>query len=433
MSSEELCETNHEQDKFFRLLLIGLLIRILFAAVFQGFISDLEYFRQWALMAAKSNLVNFYRDMQSQQQFVNYPPFYIYFLFLIGKLFNLFGLTTLNWLSRLLLKLPAVIADVMTAYLLYQLARKYLSARVSYILAAFYLFNPVVWYDSAVWGQVDSVLTLLMVAGLLLIANGKTNFATIPFTVAVLMKPQGLFVFPVLFFELLQRKKFSNFLIAVFYGAATTLAVALPFSTGFDLSWLVKLYFNTANDFQYASVNAYNFFTLVGANFVNDSKPFLFLTFKIWGYIFFAAVILFVTFLYYKSYKNKNNEALFFLAGLVMVFGAFTVLIRMHERYMFPAPVMVLMAFCYYQDKRLLRIFGGVSFTGLLNMCFVPYPVNLFVSLANLLLLGYICKVSLDIVKGRIDKFGANDTIAREVLKFGMGKLREFIKIKTSQ
>jgi Gpi18-like mannosyltransferase len=344
-------------------------------------------------------------------------------------LLNLFGLTTLNWLSQLLLKLPSLLTDIMTTFLLYQLAKKYLPVRTCFKLAVFYLFNPITWYNSAFWGQVDSVFTFLIVIGFLLIGSGKISLSTIPFIAAVLMKPQGIFFLPVLFFELLRQKKLGSILSAAFYALITILLIVLPFSMGQNPGWLIKLYLHTADDFPFAAVNADNFFNLVGGNFVSDSKPFLFLTYRLWGYIFFTMIILFVAYLYLRNHKNKNISS---LAGLILVFGAFLFLTRMHERYFYPAPIFALFSFAYWQDKRLLRICSGISMIGLINMCMFPYPgnllfslrnlFNLLISLGNLFLFGYLLKVSVDlIIKNRSEKFGDDDTISREIFKFGKG------------
>ena len=55
---------------------------------------------------------------------------------------------------------------------------------------ALYLFIPVSWYDSALWGQVDAVGALLMLAALLVLADGWSEPAMILAVLGVLVKPQ---------------------------------------------------------------------------------------------------------------------------------------------------------------------------------------------------------------------------------------------------
>src|SRR5450756_2644149 len=72
----------------------------------------------------------------------------------------------------LLLKLPAIGADIAIGGLLWWAGRRWFGGRAGVLAAALYLFIPVTWYDSALWGQVDAVGTLVMLAALLLLVEG---------------------------------------------------------------------------------------------------------------------------------------------------------------------------------------------------------------------------------------------------------------------
>ena len=66
-----------------------------------------------------------------------------------------------------LLKVGPIVFDVLVAGLLYGLVRRWTaeradSIRLGLLAAALYLFNPVTWYDSAVWGQTDTVGVFVM-------------------------------------------------------------------------------------------------------------------------------------------------------------------------------------------------------------------------------------------------------------------------------
>ena len=65
------------------------------------------------------------------------------------------------------------------------------------LLCAFYAFNPAVLVDSAAWGQIDSVLTLLLVVCALRMAEGGYISSLAAFALAVLVKPQALLFAPV--------------------------------------------------------------------------------------------------------------------------------------------------------------------------------------------------------------------------------------------
>ncbi|MDR5416295.1 hypothetical protein RHO86_24775, partial [Salmonella enterica subsp. enterica serovar Thompson] len=92
--------------------------------------------------------------------FADYPPGYLYVLWLIGGLGHLlapFAGGDAVAATTALVKLPAIFADIAVGLVLYMVVRSWRSPRrdaerVALLAAAFYLFNPVTWYDSAIWG-----------------------------------------------------------------------------------------------------------------------------------------------------------------------------------------------------------------------------------------------------------------------------------------
>ena len=63
-----------------------------------------------------------------------------------------------------------MLADIGVAFILFHIVRGWLGEdrperdRLGLIAAALYLFNPVTWYDSAIWGQTDAVGALVVAA-----------------------------------------------------------------------------------------------------------------------------------------------------------------------------------------------------------------------------------------------------------------------------
>ena len=58
---------------------------------------------------------------------------------------------------RVLVKLPAIIADLGIGVLLFAIAKRFTRATVAFGVAALYVLNPAVIFISAKWGQVDAV------------------------------------------------------------------------------------------------------------------------------------------------------------------------------------------------------------------------------------------------------------------------------------
>ena len=109
----------------------------------------------------------------------NYPPTYLYLLWLLGFIGN-----------PALLKLPPMLADIGIAAIVYALGSRWRGPRTGLVAAALFLFLPVSWYDSALWGQVDAIGTLAAVAALLLLVDGWSEAALAMAVLSVLVKPQ---------------------------------------------------------------------------------------------------------------------------------------------------------------------------------------------------------------------------------------------------
>lgn len=396
---------NNVKILVFSLLCIGLFFRISLSTVMEGYSGDINLFKDWASTAA-NNFSQFYTNTRS----CDYPPLYMYVLFLIGKIASI---SSINPYYTLLLKLPSIIADVITAYFIYRLAKKYLSLEFSIFLSAFYIFNPVTFIDSALWGQVDSFFTLIIVLSLFLLSEGKTVLSSIAFTCAVLMKPQGIIFLPVLLFELVRERNLKIFVKSIVSGLITALVIILPFSYNQNALWIFKLYSKTISEYPYASVNGFNFFNLIGDNYKKNSEVFFIFNYQIWGMIAITAITLFCWYLYAKD----KNRAFVFAAALVQISGVFTFSTGMHERYLFPAAALSIISFIYLKDKRLLTLAVGYTVTIYTNIYYILFGgsrgmnsnshslVTDAVSLLNIILFIYLMKILIDLMlkmKGRV-------------------------------
>lgn len=387
---------NPRQEKILILTLlgIGLFLRIAAATLISGH-ADINIFKNWATTAA-NNLFGVYSSSGN----VDYPPLYMYILYVIGKISSIPAISSYY---TLLLKLPSIIADIATSYIIYRLARKYLSLELSILLSAFYIFNPAIFINSTLWGQVDSFFTLIVVSSMFMLAEKRIVFASALFTAAVLMKPQGIIFLPVLFFELVRQKNWQAFVKAIISGLAIATIIVLPFTLHQSALWIFQLYAHTVGEYPYASVNAFNFFSLIGANYKSDASAFLLLSYHSWGMIFIVLVTAFSWLIYIKGNSLRFIPA----AALMQIAGVFTLATGMHERYLFPAVALAVLSCIYLKDKRLLLLAGGFSLTSYINMHAILFgqmmnsvsysPVLIITACLNILLLGYLGKVLYDL------------------------------------
>lgn len=388
-------EVNLKEEKFlvFTLLAVGCLLRIAASTLMQGFSGDIALFRNWAESAA-SSFSNFYASARQ----ADYPPLYIYVLGLIGKIASL---SSVNPYYTLILKMPSIIADVITSYFIYKLGKKYLSSSISILLGAFYAFNPAVFIDSTFWGQVDSFFTLLVVIALYLLSEKKYTLSSGMFAVAILMKPQGIIFLPILFFELVRQKKVKNFVYAAISAFITAIIIIIPFSLNTQSPlWIINLYTNTISEYQYASMNAFNLFGLIGGNYKDYNTELFLISYHTLGMIFIILTTLIGWFIYIKGNDRRYVSAV----ALLQIAGVFTFSVGMHERYLFPAEALAILALIYLKDRRFFLLAIGFSITNYINISTVLFRTNTSIfnncleitSIINILLVAYLLKVLLD-------------------------------------
>lgn len=392
------------------LLAAGLAVRLAIAPFAGGYSGDMNTFKAWATHAASGGLAGFY----DTDMFVDYPPGYIYVLYLLGKLQSLLQLGFDSKGMLLLMKLPSMLADIFTAGLLYRMAKERVRPGLAFGAALLYVFNPAVLVNSTIWGQVDSFFTLFLLLTLGAVAGGKLEKAGGLFALAVLIKPQALIFTPVLLFAYWREGSWKRLGRSAAWGIGVFLLGILPFSLVMKPWWIIQLYAETMSSYPYATLNAFNLYALTIGNWKPQTDTLLLVPYQTWGMIFIFVAVGLALFYFLKAKRNLGG--LPFYLALVLISTVFLFGVRMHERYWFPAVALTLAVFFHLKDRRLLGWFLGLSVCHFLNVAYtlsfnmagttlVPPRdgVLLLVSCASLLLFGYLLKIGYDgFIRGRV-------------------------------
>jgi hypothetical protein len=326
---------------------LAFLVRILIAPHF-GFSIDLNFFRTWARELHEVGPHRFY----STDHTADYPPGYLYVLWVIGSISATPG--------YLLLKLPAILADLGLAWIAGtfadRLAPGSLKERIPVrtVVAAVVLFNPAVVALSAGWGQVDSVPVFFVLASLFLLFTGAQSLrrelaAFLLFGIAFSMKPQTCLVFPVMAYALYRRYLYRRPRPELIDGAlsialVSVLAVAVWVVSGLAFGLgpvdLVRFYRHSAAVQPVTSANAFNFWGAI-AFWRNDASgasvlriggvPAIYL-----GVLLFGAATAWLIWQVHRAIERGLEQARVLIAGAAIesLLG-YTFLTRMHERYLF--------------------------------------------------------------------------------------------------
>lgn len=365
-----------ETERKSNLVVIGLIfgiafiVRIIAAAVYKGNETDMNCFLLWSQSVFTDGLKKFYLS----DSFHDYPPGYMYILYVVGAIRAMFSWAWDSTASIVLTKMPAIIADMVTGYLIFKIASKRFKETGAAFLSALYLFCPMVILDSAVWGQTDSVFTVFMVLMCYLITEKKLIPSYFVFAIGILIKPQSLFFTPVLICGIIDQVFLEDFNWKKFFknlglGIVAILMIGV-LMLPFGFSQALSQYTGTLGSYEYASINAYNFWNMLGHNWTSQYDKILGVQYKTWGTI---AIILTVIISLIISFRCKKNAGKYYFIGGFVVTTVFMFAVRMHERYLFPAMVMFLLAFAVRMRKEIYILYTLICTVAFYNAAHVLF------------------------------------------------------------
>ncbi len=321
-----------------------------------GHSADISTFESWLLTLAKYGPGGFY----SHAGFIDYPPGYMLILWAAAGFHHLL-VPLANRFDTLIVavKMPAILADVGIVYLVYLIMRRSWSTQVALVGAAIIAaLNPDIGFLSAYWGQADSVAVVFMIWAMYLALTGRYEWAWAALSFAVLIKPHPVAIAPLLLIWQIRRQGLTWRLLAIpLIGVAVAYAGAVLFAPDKSpialLHWLYGTYARGRDGYPYNSVNAFNLYSVKNDFWQSDLLPVMLFGRALgplwaWGVAIFVG---FTTAIALRQWRTTGSDASretaensFLFACFLVMLGYFMLLTRMHERYIFPAVVLVVFA-----------------------------------------------------------------------------------------
>ncbi|BBH20744.1 hypothetical protein Back11_20890 [Paenibacillus baekrokdamisoli] len=350
------------------LLFCAGVVRLLLAEQYSGFISDQGLFVQWMESVRENGLGGAFAVNGS----INYPPLFLGMLGLYGDLLHLLGISTQA--GAVSFKFILIMIDLVAILLVVRLTAGIANYNWRAFVILLFALNPALMTDSAVWGQVDllhSILMLLAVIGL----TNRPLWSGILFAFALLTKFQAITVLPVmglwLLLILIREKQYRPLLLWVSGFAGPWILTIIYFGATGSLTKMIRqAYTDAVGFYSSASMNAMNiWFHIIGVDpGTNDTQTIAAgISMRNFGFLLlFAAVIGICLYMYYS---REDRTTMLLKASATLCFSFFMLPTEIHERYSIPALVFTLLVIKH--DKQWTWSAGLLTLTILMNLVIV--------------------------------------------------------------
>jgi hypothetical protein len=325
-------------------IVVGLALRVpLITHTGYGFDTGLN--AHWGKSAVVLGIGPSYLHQIDDTMLPNYPPLSMAVFAATGRAYRALLSPTYDVGMRECLafsKLPAVVADVATALLLLGLVGRISAHRCApWVAGIGYALQPAVFYDSAVWGQVDSIFSLAIVGALVAALSRRWVMMGAMFSAGVLLKFQAIVALPMMVaLCAIERRVIARALLGALVPALLVPAILRSWPA---LLAVRDVYAHSSGFFPVLSMNAYDaWFALYGSGARDHADAAAILgplTYRHVGLAVFggfaaAAAVLGARRLRRATTLPARAWALFAVPA-VTVYAFYLFNTEMHERYLF--------------------------------------------------------------------------------------------------
>ncbi len=309
---------------------------------------DLLEYHSWARTLTQEGLAAAYWPTSMSQESlapIDYPPLVPYVLWATGRCLGAVSQEALlhnDQLLDFLIRLPFCAFVLLIALLVYLDARR-IAPNKADLICALVALNPALIFDTAYWGQSDSVCAFFVMLAVVLLVRGRPEWSWVAITCAALVKPLAYPFMPLILLETWKRFSVYRTFSSATASALVAGIVFTPFAWIGRLGDGVSALVSEIDAMPYISVDAHNLWWIVGrglpwtkANAHPLGISWNTLSLVLFG-TFFAITLV-------RLWRSKEPRALY-VAAAATGFGFFILATRVHENHLFVAlPLMALLA-----------------------------------------------------------------------------------------
>ncbi len=348
---------------------------------------DMALFVSWARGLNELGMQGFY----DSGVFCDYPPVLVLLVRGVGWFVGLIVAEPSDYAYQVALKSLAVAGDFAIGGLLWREGTRLFGESKGLLVCGLYLLNPVAVYDSAVWGQFDSIYTMFLVAAFVLVSRGRWVLVGAAAAFALSAKFQAVAVLPLALLEAFRIGAVRGVAKFASGAAVAIILVAAPFIATDTVSQIWnRAYVDVVGQYDSLTHNAFNVWSFAGdpsrtdttppveivravagdrESVAFDESPLLGLTLRRLSMLLFAVAVAVVLSLYSRRPGTLNRWG---AAGL-LVLSFYLFPTEMHERYAYPA--LALLAPWAASSRGRERLYWALTIAVTLNLVAV-LPVD---------------------------------------------------------
>lgn len=296
----------------------------------------------------------------------DYLPINLATLWLLGPLVSLLGGTyydPLPAVTRVIVKLPSLVALLFSVALIYHWARRHGGVARAALFGALYIVAPPVWINVAWWGQVDVLLTLPMAAAVIWLDRWQGRGSWLAWATGLLIKAQAIVLAPLIYAATLRRYGPRGFVEGVVIALSLIVALSTPLVLLGEGPGLYQTIVGSVGRFPQVTNRAYNLWWLVvGDQRVSDLTEWAGMSYRTLGFLLVGTAALLVM----LAVLRHPHPHTYLVGAAALGLAFFTLPTQIHERYAFFALPFLLLASAV--DPRLLLPYAVLVLNATINI-----------------------------------------------------------------
>lgn len=299
------------------------------------------------------------------------PTGWLYLLGFFGVIGNAAEFTANSIGLSMLIRIPNIIADLATCYMIYKMLASNYNYKYSSVIAGIYALLPAMFTQSVVWGMNISVAMAFLVAMINFMVEKKYVYVPIMYTLGLMFNNFMLIALPVVIgYEIYYCVKDKKAILPIVIASVASLVVfyclSIPFATayfgkenknaGILLVFAKMLDGIKANNL--ISNSSFNFYAIFGLGQSASNIAMII--------IIILVAILFIIFGVYLYAKTRNRlDYILLIAMSFILWAVFGVGSRVE--YTLIGVVLLLIYAGLKMEKRVFKVFGILSITNFVN------------------------------------------------------------------